>query len=112
MADKTQPQGISRRRATEDDVEGHIHRARVTEGEGISRRRETEDDVEGHIHHARASEGIAHPKATEDDDVEGHSLMDPFAARQLSQARERDVQQHLKRREFEQDARAAKKDHR
>lgn len=55
--------------------------------------------------------GISQSKATEDDDVEGHSmLLDPGIARQIAQARERDVQQNLKRHQVERDARAAQKD--
>ena len=50
-------------------------------------------------------------KTTEEDDVEGHSmLLDPGIARQIAQARERDVQQNLKRHQIERDARAAQKD--
>jgi hypothetical protein len=99
MTDKTEPEGISRRQATEDDdVEGHGLRRNSPDSEGISRRQVTE------------TEGISRRQATEDDDVEGHSILDPFAARELARARERDVQQHAKRHEFERDARDAKKD--
>jgi hypothetical protein len=100
MADKQQPQGISARRATEeDDVEGHsfIHARdsvatpRATEPEGLSQRKATEDE----------------------DDVEGHSmLLNPLAARELAKAREREVQQNVRRHQFENDARVAKKDQR
>jgi hypothetical protein len=101
MADKQQPQGHSARRATEDDdVEGHrVSTPRAAEPDGHSKSRAVEP--EGHL--AR--------KATEDDDVEGHSmLINPLIARELSRARERDVQANVKRHNFENDARAAKKD--
>jgi len=52
-------------------------------------------------------------KTTEEDDVEGHSmLLNPLVARELAQARERDVQQNVKRHGYENDARAAKKERR
>ena len=93
MADKSKPEGFG-------------HKSRI-EGD--------EDDVEGH-RHSTAREGVHGRQAREgavEDDVEGHSML-PNAglSRQLAQARERDIQQHLKRHEFEADARAAKKDHR
>ena len=46
-----------------------------------------------------------------DEDVEGHSML-PNAgiSRHLAQARERDIQQHLKRHDLENDARSQKKD--
>ena len=45
-----------------------------------------------------------------DDDVEGHSMsINPLVARELAHARERDVQANVKRHNFENDARAAKK---
>jgi hypothetical protein len=91
MADKAQPQGYSaKRRATEDDdVEGHRHMAaRAVEPDGVH----------------------THRKATEDD-VEGHSmLLNPLIARELSHARERDVQANVKRHQHDVDARAAKKE--
>ena len=47
----------------------------------------------------------------EDDDTEGHSMLQNMGvSRQLAQARERDIQQHLKRHDLEADARAHKKD--
>lgn len=108
MADKVQPQGFDKRRATEgegfavkrvteeDDVEGHRF---ISARDGVSKKR----DEEG--------EGFAVRRATEDDDVEGHSMMiNPLVARELSRARERDVQANVKRHNYENDARAAKKD--
>jgi hypothetical protein len=93
---KVDGEGFARAKSTEDDVEGHISRQRV-EGEGFARAK-----VDG--------EGFARAKTSgEDDDVEGHSILDPFAARELARARERDVQQHAKRHEYERDARDAKK---
>jgi len=56
----------------EDDVEGHLRRARNTEDdtEGQLRRaRNTEDDVEGH---KRSDDVEGHKRNSEDDDVEGH----------------------------------------
>jgi hypothetical protein len=126
---KTTTEGFSKRQANEDDVEGHgfrhatdgFSKAKV-EGEGFARAKATgDDDVAGHgfqrvspdpdgFSKAKVDgEGFARAKATEDD-VEGHSILDPFAARELARARERDVQQHAKRHEFERDARDAKKD--
>ena len=52
------------------------------------------------------------PRASEDD-TEGHSMLPNMGlSRPLAQARERDIQQHLKRHELENDARRAKKDSR
>src|ERR1700716_1416657 len=105
MADKAKPQGLSR--------------SRVTEPEALTRRRAPEDDVEGHSHR-HASDGIANKRIVEpdglsrrkatEDDVEGHSLLfNPTAARDLARAREREVQKSTKMHKFEQDARDAKK---
>jgi hypothetical protein len=102
MADKKQPAGFkAARQAGDDDVEGHRHTAR----EGIHTAREG-------IHTAR--EGFSKSReAGAEDDVEGHSMLpNSGLTRPLAQARERDIQQHLKRHDFEADARAAKKDHR
>ena len=103
MADKVQPQGFSKAKIAkpdDDDVEGHRFTAsRATEPDGHSRSRAIEPD------------GHAARKATEDDDVEGHSmLINPLVARELAHARERDVQANVKRHNFENDARAAKKE--
>ncbi len=47
----------------------------------------------------------------EDDDTEGHSMLQNMGvSRQLAQARERDIQQHLKRHDLEAEARTHKKD--
>ena len=70
----------------------------------------TQRDADGFSKAKVDGEGFSKRQATEDDDVEGHSILDPFAARELARARERDVQQHAKRHEFERDARDAKKD--
>ena len=89
-------------------------------GEDFSKSRAAgDDDVEGHrFIHARddfskakaTGEGFAKAKATGDDDVEGHSMsINPLLARELAHARERDVQANVKRHNFENDARAAKK---
>ena len=54
------PEGLSQRRATEDDdVEGHSFRHA---SDGISAKRVVEPD------------GLSQRRATEDDDVEGHSF--------------------------------------
>jgi hypothetical protein len=46
------------------------------------------------------------PRAIEEDDTEGHSMLpDPSLSRALSQAREREIQRHLKRHSLEEDAR-------
>jgi hypothetical protein len=48
-----------------------------------------------------------------EDDVEGHSMLPNMGvSRQLAQARERDIQQHLKRHDLEADARSHKKNDR
>lgn len=78
MADKLQPQSLSKAKAAKRDGEG--------------------DD----FHQAK--------KATGEADVEGHSMsINPLLARELANARERDVQANVKRHNFENDARAAKK---
>ena len=98
MAQKQGEGFMARKAADDDDVEGHRH---ILPRDGAIRPKAVEP--EGHI--AR--------KATEDDDVEGHSmLLNPLVARELAQARERDVQKGVKRHGFENDARAAKKDRR
>jgi hypothetical protein len=49
----------------------------------------------------------------DEDDTEGHQMLQNMGlSRPLAQARERDIQQHLKRHELENDARAHKKDRR
>jgi hypothetical protein len=48
-----------------------------------------------------------------EDDTEGHSMLQNMGlSRQLAQARERDIQQSLRRHDLENQARAHKKDHR
>ena len=73
----------SKSKAIEGNVEGHGATAHP---------KATDDDAEGHG-------ATAHPKATEDDDVEGHSIgvMNPMLARELSRARERDIQREASR---------------
>jgi hypothetical protein len=73
----------SKSKAIEGNVEGHGATAHP---------KATDDDAEGHG-------ATAHPKATEDDDVEGHSIgvMNPILARELSRARERDIQREASR---------------
>jgi hypothetical protein len=88
---------------------------------GFSKSREVgDDDVEGHrFIHARDDfskakatvDGFSKSREAGDDDVEGHSMsINPLVARELARARERDVQANVKRHNFENDARAAKKD--
>ena len=59
-------------------------------------------------------EGLNKAKGTEaEDDVEGHSMLQNMGiSRELAHARERDIQQHLKRHDLEAEARAHKKDRR
>jgi hypothetical protein len=104
-AKRREPDGFSKAKAT---------------GEGFSKSRAADDDVEGHSIHRGASdfskakatvEGFSKSRAAgADDDVEGHSMsINPLVARELAHARERDVQANVKRHNFENDARAAKK---
>jgi hypothetical protein len=103
----------ARRRATEDDVEGHRLNAKAVEGEGINRRQATEDDVEGHRLNAKAveGEGINRRQATEDDDVEGHNIgaLNPIMARDLARAHERDIQREVSRNSLIADAKRAQR---
>lgn len=80
---------MPKRKAIDDDVEGH--RKRLVKA--------AEDDTEGHRHRlAKAAE--------DDEDVEGHSMLpDPTAGRLLAAARERDIQASLRRRALESEAR-------
>jgi hypothetical protein len=106
-------EGINRRQATEDDVEGHRLNAKAVEGEGINRRQATEDDVEGHRLNAKAveGEGINRRQATEDDDVEGHNIgaLNPIMARDLARAHERDIQREVSRNSLIADAKRAQR---
>ena len=85
---------------------------KAIEGDDFNRRKATEDDVEGHGFKARSAvepDGhLAAPKATEDD-VEGHNIgvMNPILARELSRARERDVQREASRNSLIGDAKRA-----
>ena len=71
-----EPDGHLSKKAVEDDVEGH----------GLSSRKAVEDA------------GFTSRKAVEDD-VEGHNIgvVNPILARELSRARERDVQREASR---------------
>ncbi len=83
-----EPDGHSKRMATEDDVEGHVFKtAKAAEPDGIALRR----------------------NATEDDDVEGHNIgvMNPMLARDLARARERDVQREASRNSLINEAKRA-----
>ena len=77
------------------------NKRRAIEGDGVIKSRATdEDDVEGHVMKAKGVEGdgVIKSRATEDD-VEGHSIgvMNPILAHELSRARERDVQREASR---------------
>ncbi len=93
---------FAKSRATEDDVEGHSMAARAVAAEDFAKSKAVEDDVEGHgLGSRKAFDVEGHhsaPKATEDD-VEGHNIgvMNPILARELSRARERDVQREASR---------------
>jgi hypothetical protein len=76
--------GLTRRQATEDDVEGHSSRRAAPDG---ATRRQDQD-------------GLTRRQATEDEsDVEGHMIgaMNPILARDLARAKERDVQRAASR---------------
>ena len=55
----------------------------------------------------KGPDGSEQPRASEDDDVEGHSMLpiDPSMSRHLTNARESEIRQHLKRHDFEAEAR-------
>jgi hypothetical protein len=59
-------------------------------------------------------EGVNKAKGIDaEDDVEGHSMMQNMGiSRGVANARERDIQQHLKRHDLEAEARAHKKERR
>jgi hypothetical protein len=76
-------------------------KSRAIDGDELSTQKAVEDDVEGHGLARKAVEGdqLSSQKATEDDDVEGHNIgvMNPILARELSRARERDIQREASR---------------
>ena len=85
---------------------------KAVEGDDLIKHRASEDDVEGHLIKAKGIEGddlIKH-RASEDD-VEGHNIgiMNPILARELSRARERDVQREASRNSLIGDAKQALK---
>jgi len=75
-------------------------KSRAIDGDELSMQKAVEDDVEGHGLARKAVEGdqLSSQKAGEDD-VEGHSIgvMNPILARELSKARERDIQREASR---------------
>jgi len=75
-------------------------KSRAIQGDELSKQRAGEDDVEGHGFTRKAVEGdeLSKQRAGEDD-VEGHNIgvMNPILARELSRARERDVQREASR---------------
>ena len=54
-------------------------------------------------------EGAASPE--DEDDTEGHSMGNPYLARELGRAREQEIQRNLKAREHVVQAREAKRSH-
>ena len=87
------PDGIKQKSAVEDDVEGHV---KLKAPDGVKQAKATDDDVEGH-RKLKAPDGVKQAKAT--DDVEGHSIgtMDLLLARELTRAKERDIQRAASR---------------
>jgi hypothetical protein len=78
------------------------NKRRAIEGDGVIKSRATdEDDVEGHVMKAKGVEGddLIKSRASDEDDVEGHSIgvMNPILAYELSRARERDIQREASR---------------
>lgn len=55
-------------------------------------------------------EGVASPEAGEDD-TEGHSMGNPYLARELGRAREQEIQRNLRAREHVIQAHEAKRPH-
>ncbi len=77
-------EGISKPRASDDDVEGHmLSKPRATEG----------------ISKPRATEGISKPRASHEDDVEGHMMLPPSPdlGRAIQRGREREIRGSLER---------------
>jgi hypothetical protein len=106
--------GVIKSRATEDDVEGHVMKAKGVEGDDLIKSRASdEDDVEGHLMKAKGVEGddLIKSRASDEDDVEGHSIgvMNPILAHELSRARERDIQREASRNSLIGDAKRALK---
>jgi hypothetical protein len=66
--------------------------------DGVNKRMAVEDDVEGHAAKKQAPDGVNKRMAVEDD-VEGHTIgtMNPVMARELARAKERDVQRAASR---------------
>lgn len=89
------------------------NKRRAIEGDGVIKSRATEDDVEGHVMKAKGVEGdgVIKSRAIDEDDVEGHSIgvMNPILAHELSRARERDVQREASRNSLIGDAKRALK---
>ena len=66
--------------------------------DGVKTQKAVEDDVEGHVAQKPAPDGVKTRNAVEDD-VEGHSIgtMDLLLARELTRAKERDIQRAASR---------------
>jgi len=75
-------------------------KSRAIDGDELSTQKAVEDDVEGHGLARKAVEGDQRStQKAGQDDVEGHSIgvMNPILARELSKARERDIQREASR---------------
>jgi hypothetical protein len=76
------------------------HKAKAVDPEGFDKRKADEDDVEGHSgHKARRAidpEGFGKKKVDEDDDTAGHSMANLLMGRELARAREQEIQRNLK----------------
>ena len=69
-----------------------------SDADGLVKRSATEDDVEGHAFKRSDADGLVKRSATEDD-VEGHMIgtTNPLLSRELARAKERDVQRAVSR---------------
>jgi|PlaIllAssembly_1097288.scaffolds.fasta_scaffold361181_2 hypothetical protein len=103
-----------KRMAAEGDVEGHSAKNKKMAPDDINKRMAVEDDVEGHGSSIKRMgpegankkmgpeggvSGSSKRSAVDDDDVEGHMIgtMNPVLARDLSRAKEQDVQRSASR---------------
>jgi hypothetical protein len=111
---KSAPEGVTPKRSAveDDDVEGHGGKMKSAP-EGVTPKRSAveDDDVEGHGGKMKsAPEGVT-PKrsAVEDDDVEGHDIgtMRLSVARELNDAKVRDVQRATSRNNLISEAKRA-----
>jgi len=71
--------------------------AKAIEPEGHSRPKLTEDDVKGHSLRATEPDGFtAKLVRADEDDTEGHSMANTLIGREISRAREIEIQRNLK----------------